>query len=143
MVEVPPAPPQMAANTLTDVSPGTYNVTASATNYKTLIQSASVNPGQTTTLNFALSPLIGGIKGKAQTTGGKPIAGATITVMGGVEPTTQTMTTDTLGQYSFPRLPVGSYTVTAAKSLYITQSKTTSVSSNTSSTVNFILKLSH
>lgn len=102
-----------------------------------------MNPGQATTLNFALSPLVGGIKAKAQTTGGKPIAGTTITVKGGLEATTQTMTTDTLGQYSFPQLPVGSYTVTAVKSLYITQSKTTSVSSNTSSTVNFILKLSH
>jgi hypothetical protein len=66
-----------------------------------------VNPGQATTLNFALSPLVGGIKAKAQTTGGKPIAGTTITVKGGLEATTQTMTTDTLGQYSFPQLPVG------------------------------------
>jgi hypothetical protein len=125
--------------TLSNVVPGSYNVTASAPNYKNSTKSTTVNPGQTTTQNFNLSPQTGGIKGTITNTSGVVLQGATISVSGGIIPTTKSTTTDKHGNYSFSGLPFGTYTVTASKTGYTTQQTSTKVSSNTTSTVNFTL----
>jgi protocatechuate 3,4-dioxygenase beta subunit len=42
--------------TFSNVAPGSYSITASAPKYKNSKQNATINPGQTTILNFSLSP---------------------------------------------------------------------------------------
>jgi large repetitive protein len=125
--------------TLSNVVPGSYNVTATAPNYKSSTKSTTVNPGQTTMQNFNLSPQTGGIKGRITNTSGVVLQGATVSVSGGIIATTKSTTTDKHGNYSFSGLPVGNYTVTASKTGYTTQQTSTKVSSSTTSTVNVTL----
>jgi hypothetical protein len=123
--------------TLGNVVPGSYNVTATAPNYKSSTKSTTVNPGQTTNQSFSLSPQTGGIKGKTTTISGVALQGVSVTVTGGLISTTKSTISDRHGNYSFSGLPVGSYTVTAAHAGYTTLQKSVTVSSNSTSTVNF------
>jgi hypothetical protein len=126
--------------TFSNVVPGTYNITVTATNYHSSTQSVIVALSATSTVNFALSPLTGGLKGKTSSKGGVAIAGATITISGGVVSTKLTSTTNLSGNFSFTNIPVGSYSVSASKAGFTTQTKNVSVSSSSTATVNFTLK---
>ncbi|WP_416900669.1 S8 family serine peptidase [Micromonospora echinospora] len=61
------------------------------------------------------------------TSGGAPLAGATVTVTG---PTTRTGATAADGSYGFDRLMVGDYTVTASKFGYVTATGQVTVTEN-------------
>src|SRR4029078_10827050 len=123
--------------TLSNVTAGTYNVTASKTNYNSLTNNCVVvNPGATTPSTFALVPLPGSIPGTVTASGGGAISGATVsTNVGGY-----TTTTNASVHYTLSGVTEGTYNVTASKSGY--NSSTVNgvvVNPNAATTVNFTL----
>ena len=126
--------------TISNVPVGTYTVTAAKTDYNTNSQSnVTVTANQTTTVNITLNNQVGTISGKVtDSSTGIGISGATITT----NPATQTITTDTSGNYTISNVPVGIYTVTAAKTDYNTNSQSNvAVTANQTTTVNLTLTL--
>ena len=103
-----------------ELSPGTYNVTASATGYISNTIEATVIVNKTATVNFALEPLIvfGSINGTVTDSDSTlPVAGAIITADG------YSTTTDESGYYEM-EVEAGTYTVTASKAGYESASQT-------------------
>jgi phosphatidylinositol-3-phosphatase len=123
--------------TFATVSPGTYAVSATKTGWGKVTQNVNVAAGTASTLNFQLATS-GQIKGSVTNSSGGPIAGATVTITGGVISTTKSLTTSSTGAYSSNWIPVGNYTVTAQSS---SLSKTQNVTLGTGQTliVNFTL----
>jgi hypothetical protein len=130
--------------TLSNVAPGSYQVTASATAYVT--QSATnvvVATGATTTQNFALVPNPGSIGGKVtDMVSSAPIAGATVCT--GTDatcsPGSNTTTTAVNGTYTMSGLTEGSYQVNVVATNYVSQSvNSVSVTPGATTTKNFAL----
>jgi len=126
--------------TLASVAPGTYSVTASAPGYNSSTSTVAVNAGSRSTLNFGLTVQTGNIHGTVTNSSGKAIGGATVTIHGGLVPTTvNTTTTGPNGTYSSGVIPVGDYTVTVQKGAK-SQTQSGTVTSNTTSIMNFVLQ---
>lgn len=125
--------------TFSSVTAGTYNFTASANGYLSRAVSVSVTAGATTTSNFQVATA-GKIVGTVKNGSGAAIGGATVTVKGGLIATTVSLTTSSTGTYATSWIPVGSYTVTVAKSGFTTQSKSANVTSGATTTVNFAMQ---
>jgi len=120
---------------ITDVPPGDYNITASASNYHSNSTSETVISGETITVNFELTPLPGAIAGTVtDALTGDPIEGADVTANG------YSGTTDTEGHYTI-QLPPRTYTVTVSATKYVSQSKPATVTANTTRTIDFALTL--
>ena len=118
---------------------GTYVVTASAAGHVSQNQNATITNNQTTQVNFALQPSVspGSIVGHVYDANTfAVISGATVTLTPG-GPSTQT---DASGAYAFNNLAPGNYTVTASATGYQPGSKTTTVNSGATSTVDFALQ---
>ncbi len=77
---------------------------------------------------------VGNLSGTITGTGGTPLAGVSVTTDKG-----QSGTTDAAGKYTFTGVTTGAYVVTAAKTGYATQSKSTSVANGLTATVNFAM----
>ena len=122
--------------TLSNVTAGTQGITASKTGYLPRTLNVGVTSGATATLNIPIATA-GKITAKVVTSTGAVVSGATITIKGGVIATTVTGTTNTSGLFTTNWIPVGGYTVTAAKTGHTTQSKSTSVSAGVTTTVTF------
>jgi carboxypeptidase family protein len=121
------------ATTLTDVNgsfsldviPGTYTVTASATGYNSASQTVTVNGGQNQIVNFKLVSLTatGSIKGAVtDSVSAVAIAGATVKLSNGLA-----TVTDLNGNFSFPAVIYGTYTITASAVGYVSQSQPVTV----------------
>jgi hypothetical protein len=82
----------------------------------------------------------GKISGKVMNRSGAAISGAAVKMTGGIVSTTVTVTTNSSGVYTSPWIAIGNYTVQASKSGYATQTKTTTVNTGTTTTVNFTLQ---
>ena len=121
---------------LSNVPTGTQKITVTRSGYLARTVSVTVNSGATTTANVAIATA-GKIAATVKTSGGAAISGATVKISGGKIATTVTTTTSSTGTYSSPWIAVGSYTVTVSKSGLTTQSKTTTVNTGATSTVNF------
>ncbi len=121
--------------TLSNVAPGTYTVTASAAGHTSRSSMVSVTSGNTTTLNFQLTPNVpGAITGQVtDSSTGVAIVGATVSYSGG------STTTDSSGNYTLNNVAPGTYTVTASATGYTSLSSTVSVTSGITATVNFQL----
>jgi hypothetical protein len=124
---------------LSGVAPGTYKVTASRTGYLSRSTNITVTAGQSATLNFQLATA-GKIAGTVKTSSGAALASATVKVTGGSIATTVTLTTSSTGTYSTSWIPVGNYTVTVSKTGYTTASKSATVSTGATTTVNFSMQ---
>ena len=122
--------------TLSNVTAGSQNITASRSGYLSRTLGVSVTSGGTATLNIPIATA-GKITAKVVTSTGAVVSGATITIKGGVIATTVTGTTNTSGLFTTTWIPVGTYTVTAAKTGHTTQSKSASVTSGVTTTVTF------
>ncbi|MCU1285441.1 MAG: Kelch domain protein [Acidobacteriales bacterium] len=120
----------------TAVPPGTYTVTASANGYLPRSLSTAVTAGANSTLNFQLATG-GKIRGTVTSTTGAAVSSTTVKLSGGTISTTVTLTTDTSGNYLSNWIPVGSYTITVSKTGRASQSKSGSVTSGATTTVNF------
>jgi hypothetical protein len=104
----------------------------------TSVTSQSVAAGSSTTVNLTLPSMLGTIAGVVTDSNSNPIAGAQISASSSIY--SATATTNGSGNYSIPRLFLGTYSVTASASGY--PSSTTngvSTSADTTTTVNFQL----
>lgn len=122
--------------TLTNVTAGTQNITAVKTGYLARTLAVGVTGGATSTLNIPIATA-GKISVKVVTSGGAVVSGATVTIKGGVIPTTVSGSSSSTGLLTTNWIPVGTYTVTVAKSGFATQSKTTTVSSGVTTSLTF------
>jgi hypothetical protein len=122
--------------TLTNVPAGTQNITAVKTGYLSHTLAAGVTGGATSTLNIPIATA-GKISVKVVTSSGTVVSGATVTIKGGVIATTVSGSTSTTGLFTTNWIPVGTYSVTVAKSGFATQSKTTTVSSGVTTSLTF------
>ena len=68
------------------------------------------------------------------TSGGAPLAGATVRIVGEEQQTTRR--TDDLGRFRAPHLAVGEYTVTISKFAYLTQTATVTITEGQTTTLN-------
>jgi acid phosphatase len=125
--------------TFTGVAPGTYNVTATHSGYFPVTNSATVASGAAVTLNFALATG-GKVAGTVTNAGGTPITGASVSITGGSISTTVNITTSSSGGYNSNWVPVGTYTVTVSASGHATQSKSTTINTGATTTLNFALQ---
>jgi phosphatidylinositol-3-phosphatase len=123
---------------LSNVAPGTYTVTASATGYVSLSSTVSVTSGNTATLNFQLNPLPNNVPGTIQgrvtniSTGGA-VSGATVSFSGG------STTTDSSGNYSFSGVTPGTYSVTATHTGFFAVTHAAVLASGATVTLNFAM----
>jgi hypothetical protein len=122
--------------TLTNVATGTQNITASANGYLPRTLSVSVVGGATSTLNIPIATA-GKISVKVVTSSGAAVSGATVTIKGGAIATSVSGLSSSTGFFTTNWIPVGTYTVTVAKSGFTTQSKTTTVSSGATTSLTF------
>ncbi len=124
---------------INNLAPGNYTVIAKAPNFSIAVVGATVTSNQTTTVNFALKADLGKIFGNVtDATTTNPIPGATIEVRNSFV-VVATAITDPNGNYNFPNLAPGTYTVTAAAPNYQRQVKVATVTSNQVTFVNFAL----
>jgi len=103
------------------VNPGTYTVTASAAGYSSASQTVTVNGGQNQVVSFKLVSLIatGSVKGiVTNSVTATAIPGATISLSNGLA-----TITDIAGNFSFPAVLYGTYTITASAIGYVSQSQ--------------------
>ena len=122
--------------TLTNVTAGTQNITAVKTGYLSHKLAVGVTGGATSTLNIPIATA-GKISVKVVTSSGAAVSGATVTIKGGVIGTTVSGSSSSTGFFTTNWIPVGTYTVTVAKSGFTTQSKTTTVSSGVTTSLTF------
>jgi len=124
--------------TFTAVPPGAYTVTAQMSGWITASTTVTV-ASSTVTANIRMATG-GKITGKVINKSGAAISGVSVKMTGGLVSTTVTVLTNSSGVYTSPWIPIGSYTVQASKSGYTTQSKTTSIATGATATVNFTLQ---
>lgn len=122
--------------TLTSVPAGAQNITAVTTGYLPRTLAATVTGGATSTLNIALATA-GKITVKVVSPSGAVVSGATVTIKGGIIATTVNASTSTTGLFTTNWIPVGTYTVSIAKTGHTTQTKTTTVSSGATVSLTF------
>ena len=124
--------------TFKSVPAGTYTVTAQKSGWVAASTTVTVASGiATANIRIATG---GKISGKVVNRSGAAISGATVRMTGGIVATTVTLTTNSSGIYTSPWIAIGSYTVKVSKSGYTTVSKSTSVSTGATATVNFALQ---
>jgi len=126
--------------TINGLDPGSYAVSALASGYQTALQGAIIQGGgQTTVLNFSLSPSPGSVSGNVIATNtGLPIAGAIIEITFDDQVIKSTQT-DASGNYTFSNLFPATYDVIAHAEGFQSQEIAVVVQSNQTSTVNFSL----
>lgn len=117
---------------------GTYTLVASASGYLKRSVQASVTAGSTTNLTEAIATA-GKTKGLITNASGTVILGAQVQFVGGVVPTTVTITSSIIG-YSTNWIPAGSYTVTVSAPGYSTVVTTNTVTTGVIGTLNLTLQ---
>lgn len=125
------------AYSFTNLTPSTYNLTASKSGYTPSASTpVTVSAGTTATQDFALTSTTGSISGTVKDAGTQAaISGATVSVSGG--PST---TTNASGVYTLSGLAAGTYTVNASKTGYVSGSNPgVVVNVGSTTTSNFLL----
>lgn len=106
-----------------------------------------LNPANPPVSNFSLSnlvpfteflqlPVLGSLSGTVSNAQNQPVGGANVLM----ENTVFSMTTDSLGYYSFPSLSEGTYQFTVTKQGYQSQTQTVTITNGQNSILNFILQ---
>jgi len=122
--------------TISDLPPGTYEVTASKEGYESSSLTVTVLEGNTAEANLSLIRIIvpGTITGiVTDTDDGSAVAGAT------VSDGTRTTTTDATGRYIIASVSPGTYQVTASKSGYESLTSTVTIVAGATAVTNFSL----
>ena len=122
--------------TLANVTAGSRSITAARTGYLSRSLSVTVVGGATATLNIPIATA-GKLTAKVLSPSGAAVSGAMVTIKGGKISITVTGTTSTSGLFTTTWIPIGTYTVTVAKTGHATQSKSTTVSTGATTTVTF------
>ncbi|GLI84555.1 hypothetical protein ANABIO32_22650 [Rossellomorea marisflavi] len=126
----------------TGVTPGTYRVTANATNFGPAISGVTVAPNVVSNVSFALQPNPGIIQGTVRDAlTNLPIPNASITVrqFSGDGPIITTTLTDANGFYQTTQLSPQSYVVIASKEGYGTATASAEVASGQVTSVDLLL----
>jgi hypothetical protein len=121
-----------------NVSQGAYTLTASASGYLARSYNVSVTTGSPTTQNIALSTA-GVLQGKVSNGSGVGVAGATVSITGGVLSSSFSATTNSSGSYNFGWVPVGTYAVTVTASGYGSGSSSATINSGQTTVLNVSL----
>lgn len=120
---------------------GSYTIVVSAPNFTTETVAAMIENGQTTIVNVTLKEDPGTLTGFVRDVNNNPIAGGSVTVQlstgSGIIVATSVTAPD--GSYTVPNLAPGNYTIIAAASNYQTATQGVTISSNTTSIVNYNL----
>jgi hypothetical protein len=124
--------------TFNSVPAGTYTVTAEKTGW--ISASTTVTVAATAVTANIRMATGGKISGKVVNRSGTAVSGATIKMTGGIVSTTLTVTTNSSGVYTSPWIAIGNYTVQASKSGYSTQTKTATINTGITTTVNFTMQ---
>jgi hypothetical protein len=123
---------------ITSISPGKYKLTASKTGYTSTIINVTVLAGKVTTANFELLMTTGKIKGKVtDSDSGLPLAGVNIKTT----PGTNTVTTNSNGDFEISQVTAGTYTITAEKSGYTTTTVSITVKAGIISNADMVMKM--
>ena len=128
---------------IANVDSGTYKITAAKDGYDTLTINITVSPGNTTVADFILtiyednsSENLGKISGTVTNSEtGLSIDQVNITT----NPVTNSINTNSSGQYEIDNIKPGNYTVTAAKEGFVSSSIEVAVSGGLTSTADFLL----
>ena len=124
---------------LSNVAAGTFKVTAAHTGYLARSSNVTVTSNTTSTANFALATA-GKIAGVVTSTTGTAMSGVTVKITGGKVATTVNTTTNSTGNYGTTWISVGTYTITISKTGHTTQSKSATVNTGATTTVNFTMQ---
>ncbi|MFQ3549267.1 MAG: carboxypeptidase-like regulatory domain-containing protein [Armatimonadota bacterium] len=109
------------AFTISNVSPGTYSLTASKSGFSPqTVSGVNVVAGQTTNQNITLMSIYGYIAGVVLNDANMPVSGATVSTNTGEYSTT----TDVNGEYILANIQPGTYSVTASRTGHISDTKT-------------------
>jgi hypothetical protein len=122
--------------TLNSLPAGSYTVTVSKSGWLSQSKSVTVSSGATATLNFSISTA-GRISGTVKNAAGTGVSGATVTFKGGTLSNTISVKTSSTGAYSSVWIPVGSYTATVTLTGHTTQTKSATVTTGATTTLNF------
>jgi hypothetical protein len=122
--------------TLSNVTAGTQKITAVKTGFLAHTVSVGVTAGGTATLNIPIAAG-GKISVKVLNSSNAAVSAVTVTIKGGSVATTVTGSTSTAGTFTTNWIPVGSYTITVAKTGHTTKSKTATVSAGATTAVTF------
>jgi hypothetical protein len=121
---------------------GTYTLTASKSAWVTTSKGIGVYAGYTTDAPMFLKPVVGKVTGKVTDSSGAAISGANLNFSGGKLTPTKALNflTDSSGNYTTASLSVGSYEVTISKTGYVTETRTKTVTADTTGTLNVTLQ---
>ncbi|MGA4719889.1 carboxypeptidase regulatory-like domain-containing protein [Fictibacillus nanhaiensis] len=125
-----------------DLNPGSYRATATADGYTTNLASFTILPSTTSVLSFALSPVPGAISGViSDRQSGQPLAGVSVIArqLSAAGPIVGTTLTNSDGQYVFAALSPNSFTIVASLQDYGSETASTVVQPNQTSTLNILL----
>jgi PKD repeat protein len=121
-----------------NVSQGTYLLTASASGYLARNYNVTVTAGNTATQNIALSTA-GVLQGKVSNGSGGGVAGATVSISGGSLSSSFSVTASSTGGYTFGWIPVGTYAVAVTASGYGSSSANATINTGQTTTLNVSL----
>jgi hypothetical protein len=122
--------------TVSGVVAGTYTMTVKLSGWTTQTATVTVISGTTVTKNVPLATT-GKVAGTVKTASGALDPGVSVTLTGGVIPTTVSLTTNSSGAYTTSWIPVGSYTVTITQTGHSSKSQSATVSAGVTTTLNF------
>jgi len=137
----------VGSSTASSTTTGKYLLSLAAGNAQTIKIAKSGYLGQSATIDIApgvgaqqefFMATAGQLNGTVYDAAGQPMNGATVTLSGGVTPTKETLTTDSLGAFGSLSIPSGSYSITAAYAGFTSVSTTATVS--TGATTNVTLR---
>ncbi|WP_042167209.1 carboxypeptidase regulatory-like domain-containing protein [Paenibacillus gorillae] len=131
--------------TIGNLAPGDYVVSARPDGYGGVTLGASVNPGQTTALNFLLTPNPGSAAGIITDSNGNPLPGAIVSVQYNVDGGPVILTrviAQSDGRYTVSNLMPGSYILSVSNAGFQNQFTAVLVRSGQTSTADFILPAS-
>ena len=112
--------------TLSGLTEGSYQITASATGHSSQTLTVNVSPGGTTKQGLVLAPIPGTISGTVKDSATSiAIGGATVCISTGGTCSSSSTTTAGDGRYTLGNVAPGTYTVTASDTGYATQSDAT------------------
>ncbi|MDQ1705620.1 MAG: large repetitive protein, partial [Frankiaceae bacterium] len=115
-------------------TPGTYLVSATRDGFDTESLVVKLGPSGSAVRNIALKPGVQSLIGAVTGPNLNGLGGATVTVTNGnLTRTTTTLTTDPIGAYTLPRLPIGDYTVTVGADGYAPQTGKVTLNGHASS----------
>ncbi|SFS43689.1 carboxypeptidase regulatory-like domain-containing protein [Marininema halotolerans] len=122
-----------------NITPGSYTVTATLTNYSLGSATVQVSAGTGTTQNVLVSPLPATVNGTVTGQGSGPLQGAVVRLINSLGVETNSTTTDAAGFYSFTGLLPMAYTLSVSFPNFQSETRAIILSANETQTDNFTL----